>query len=88
MTRALSGAVLIAIAVAVVWFAPASVFFLTGQALLVLAFAEYARLAAACGLPIPAVACGRGGDGVGSACRPRAGWVTTWSARRSRSTPS
>ena len=53
MTRVLSGAVLIAIAVAVVWFAPAPVFFLVAELLLVLAFVEYARLASACELPIP-----------------------------------
>jgi phosphatidate cytidylyltransferase len=58
VTRALSGGVLIAIAVAVVWFAPASVCFLAGEVLLVLAFVEYSRLAAACGLPIPVVPAG------------------------------
>jgi phosphatidate cytidylyltransferase len=58
VTRALSGAVLIAVAVAVVWFAPAPVFFAVAELLLVLAFVEYARLAGACGLPIPAVPAG------------------------------
>ena len=58
MTRVLSGAVLIAIAIAVVWFAPSFLFFVVAEVLLVLAFVEYARMAAACGLPIPAVASG------------------------------
>ena len=58
MTRVLSGAVLIAIAVAVVWFAPPLIFFAVAEILLVLAFVEYARLAAAAGLPIPTVAAG------------------------------
>jgi len=60
MTRVLSGAVLVAIAVAVVWFAPPAVFFAVAEALLILAFVEYGALAAACGLPIPMVASGAG----------------------------
>lgn len=58
MTRVLSGAVLIAIAVGAVWFAPPWLFFLVAEALLVLAFVEYARLAEASGFPIPALVCG------------------------------
>ena len=58
MIRVLSGAVLIAVAVAAVWLAPSWLFFLIAQAVLLLAFTEYARLAAACGLPIPVVAAG------------------------------
>jgi phosphatidate cytidylyltransferase len=58
MTRVLSGAVLILIAVAVVWFAPPWLFFAVAEALLVLAFVEYGRLAAACGLSIPMFAAG------------------------------
>ena len=58
MTRILSGAVLIAIAVTVVWFAPPAVFFAAAEILLVLAFVEYAALAAGCGLPIPTTASG------------------------------
>jgi phosphatidate cytidylyltransferase len=54
VTRVLSGAVLIAIAVAVVWFAHPLLFLAVAELLLVLAFVEYARLAAACGLTIPA----------------------------------
>ena len=58
MTRVLSGAALIAIAVAVVWFAPIAVFFAVAEGLLVLAFVEYARLAAASGVPVPAFVAG------------------------------
>jgi phosphatidate cytidylyltransferase len=58
VTRVLSGAVLIAVAVAVVWFAPPLLFWLVAELLLVLAFVEYARLAAAVGLPIPIVPAG------------------------------
>ena len=58
MTRVLSGAVLIAITVAVVWFAPPVVFFVVAEILLLLAFLEYARLAEAVGAAIPAVAAG------------------------------
>lgn len=58
MTRVLSGAALVAIAVAVVWFAPAPVFFAVAEILLVLAFVEYAGLAAGCGLPVPIAAAG------------------------------
>ena len=54
MTRVLSGAVLVAIAVAVVWLAHPFIFLAVAGILLVLAFIEYSRLAAACGLPIPA----------------------------------
>jgi phosphatidate cytidylyltransferase len=58
MIRVASGAVLVALAIAVVWFAPGWLFFATAEALLLLAFVEYARLAEACGLPIPKVAAG------------------------------
>ena len=58
MTRVLSGAVLLAIAVSVVWFAPPALFFAVAETLLLLAFIEYTRLAAAAGVPIPAVAAG------------------------------
>ena len=53
MTRVVSGVVLIAIAVAVVWFAPPIVFFGVVELLLALAFIEYAQLAKAGGVPIP-----------------------------------
>jgi phosphatidate cytidylyltransferase len=53
VTRVLSGAVLVAVAVAVVWFAPPLIFLAVAEALLVLAFVEYAKLAAAGGTPIP-----------------------------------
>jgi phosphatidate cytidylyltransferase len=55
VTRVASGAVLLVIAVAVVWFAPAILFLLVAEALLVMACVEYASLARAAGLSIPAV---------------------------------
>ena len=58
MTRVVSGAVLIAIAVGVVWFAPDALFLIVAEILLILAFIEYARLAAACDLAIPAAPAG------------------------------
>jgi phosphatidate cytidylyltransferase len=58
MTRVLSGAILIALAVYVVWFAPRWVFFGVAELLLVLAFVEYSRLASAVGVPIPRAASG------------------------------
>jgi phosphatidate cytidylyltransferase len=57
-TRVASGAVLVLLAVAVVWFAPGPVFFLVAEALLLLAFREYVLLARASGLKVPAVAAG------------------------------
>jgi phosphatidate cytidylyltransferase len=58
VTRVLSGAVLVTIAVAVVWFAHPLIVLAVAEVLLVLAFVEYARLAAAGGTPIPfAAAC-------------------------------
>src|SRR5262249_29574156 len=56
VTRVLSGAALVLLAIAVVWFAPPIVFFVVGETLLVLAFIEYRRLADAVGLHVPAVA--------------------------------
>ena len=56
MTRVLSGAALVVVAVTVVWFAPPVLFFAVAEALLLLAFMEYRRLAGAVGLPVPAVA--------------------------------
>ena len=58
MIRVLSGAALVVIAIAVVWFAPSPLFFLVAEGLLLLAFVEYAQLARAVGLPVPAVASG------------------------------
>jgi phosphatidate cytidylyltransferase len=55
VTRVLSGAVLVAVAVAVVWFAPPGLFFLVAEALLLAAFIEYRHLAEAVGLPVPAL---------------------------------
>jgi len=58
VTRVVSGVILIAVAVGVVWFAPSPLFYTAAEILLVLAFIEYSRLAAACGLPIPAAPAG------------------------------
>ena len=58
MTRALSGAALVVLAVALVWFAPAALFFAAGEALLLLACAEYATLARASGFNVPMVVAG------------------------------
>ncbi len=55
MTRVLSGAILLAFAVAVVWLSPAAVFFGVAELLLVLGFVEYAALARNSGLPVPAI---------------------------------
>lgn len=52
MTRVLSGAVLLIIAVAVVWFAPPLLFLIVAEALLVIACREYAGLARASGLTV------------------------------------
>jgi len=56
MTRVLSGAFLLAVAVAVVWFAPGWLFFAVAELLLIVAFVEYAGLAAAAGFAIPRAA--------------------------------
>jgi phosphatidate cytidylyltransferase len=53
MTRVWSGAVLLLLAVGLVWFAPARVFFIGAEALLIAAVVEYAMLARASGLPVP-----------------------------------
>jgi len=55
MTRVLSGTILLAFAVAVVWLSPAAVFFGVAELLLVLGFVEYAALARNSGLPVPAI---------------------------------
>jgi phosphatidate cytidylyltransferase len=60
VTRVVSGAALVVIAIAIVWFAPELLFIAVAEVLLVLAFVEYARLAGAVGTPIPAVASGVG----------------------------
>jgi phosphatidate cytidylyltransferase len=56
VTRVLSGAALVVLAIAIVWFAPSMLFFAAAEALLVLAFLEYAKLSAAVALPVPVVA--------------------------------
>ena len=56
MTRVLSGAVLLGLAVGVVWWSPAWLFLLAAEILLLLAFAEYRTIAAAAGVSVPPVA--------------------------------
>jgi phosphatidate cytidylyltransferase len=56
VTRVLSGAVLLALAIGVVWWAQAWVFLLVAEALLLLAFVEYRAIAAATGVAVPRVA--------------------------------
>ncbi|HEX4347783.1 MAG TPA: phosphatidate cytidylyltransferase [Vicinamibacterales bacterium] len=53
MTRILSGAVLLVLAVALVWFSTAFIFFIVAEVLLLVAFGEYASLARANGIAIP-----------------------------------
>jgi len=61
MTRVVSGAALLLLAVSVVWLAPALLFLAFAEALLLLAVVEYAALARASGIAIPAVAAGAAG---------------------------
>lgn len=58
MIRVLSGAILFVFAVAIVWFAPATLFFAVAELLLVLAFIEYVALARAGGLAVPGAPAG------------------------------
>jgi len=58
MTRVLSGAVLLLLAIGLVWFAPARVFFVAAEVLLIVAFVEYAALARASDLPVPRLPAG------------------------------
>jgi phosphatidate cytidylyltransferase len=58
VTRVLSGAVLLALAIAVVWFSPTAIFFAVAEAILVLGLIEYMALARASGLPVPALPSG------------------------------
>jgi len=60
VTRVLSGAALILIAVVLVWFAPPLLFLLASLALLVLAFVEYVSLARAVDIDLPAWPVGMG----------------------------
>jgi len=53
VTRVLSGAALVLIAVAIVWFAPPVPFIFAAAVLEVLAFREYMQIASAHGTPIP-----------------------------------
>ena len=58
MTRVLSGAVLLVFAIVIVWFAPAPLFLLFAELLLVLGLVEYVALAKASGLTVPSVPSG------------------------------
>ena len=58
MTRVWSGAALLALVTAVVWMAPAPLFLVAAEALLVLALVEYIRLARACGVTMTAAPAG------------------------------
>jgi len=58
VTRVWSGAALVVIVIAVVWFAPALLFLAVAEALLLLAFIEYSRLSSAVGYSLPAVVSG------------------------------
>ena len=62
MTRVLSGAALVLIAVAIVWFSTPLLFFLAGEGLLVLAFVEYVALARAHKLDVPEWPAGAAGE--------------------------
>ena len=53
MTRVLSGAALVLVAVAIVWFAPPALFVFAAAVLEVLAFREYMQIASAHDTPIP-----------------------------------
>ena len=54
MTRVLSGVILLAFAITMVWFAPAPLFLIVGEILLVLACSEYIGLAKTSGLQVTA----------------------------------
>jgi phosphatidate cytidylyltransferase len=58
MTRVASGAALLLLAVVIVWLAPAPLFLAAAEALLLLAFTEYASLARAGRLAVPGIAAG------------------------------
>jgi phosphatidate cytidylyltransferase len=58
VTRVISGAVLLVLAIAVVWFSPPAIFFAVAELLLVLGLIEYMALARASGLPVPAIPAG------------------------------
>jgi phosphatidate cytidylyltransferase len=58
VTRVLSGAVLLVLAIAVVWFSSAVIFFAVAELLLVLGLIEYMALARTSGLRVPAIPAG------------------------------
>jgi phosphatidate cytidylyltransferase len=73
MTRVLSGAVLLAIAIAVVWFAHPVVFLAVAELVLVAGCVEYVRLARASGLDVPLA------TSTVSAGMTSVGVISTWS---------
>jgi phosphatidate cytidylyltransferase len=58
MIRVLSGVALLGFAIALVWFAPPTLFILAGEVFLLLAFVEYVTLARASGFSVPPVVAG------------------------------
>jgi phosphatidate cytidylyltransferase len=58
VTRVLSGAVLLVLAVGIVWFSTPAIFLAVAELLLVLALVEFVSLAHASGLPVPAIPAG------------------------------
>lgn len=54
MTRVLSGAVLLLVAIGIVWFAPPALFLLAAEVLLILGCIEFAAMARASGVVLPA----------------------------------
>ncbi len=56
MTRVLSGAALVLLAIAIVWFAPPAVFLIAAEILLLLAASEYTSIAGAHDVRVPAAA--------------------------------
>lgn len=80
MTRVLSGAVLLLLAIGAVWFAPPLLFLAVAELLLLLALIEYGRLAAASGLELPRVASSAAGMLTCAACAQVAFGRAAWAA--------
>jgi phosphatidate cytidylyltransferase len=58
MTRVASGAVLVLLAIAVVWFAPAPLLLAVAEAVVLIALTEYVALARASGVAVPRISAG------------------------------
>jgi len=80
VTRVLSGAVLLLLAIGAVWFAPPLLFLAVAELLLLLALIEYGRLAAASGLGLPRVASSAAGMLTCAACAQVAFGRAAWAA--------